>query len=48
MENLVWKSVEVFLSETLREQTIGIREIAEGLWEVRFSHLILGLSMKRP
>ena len=37
-----WKSEPVFLSETLRGQTIGLAEIADDRWQIYFGNLELG------
>jgi len=37
-----WKSEPVFLSETLRGQTIGLAEIADERWQIYFGNLELG------
>jgi transposase InsO family protein len=42
-----WKNQEVFLSETLRGENIGLRASADGKWEVRFCHKILGTMDER-
>ena len=37
-----WKGGELFLSETLRGETIGLHAVSDGIWEIRFCHLVLG------
>lgn len=37
-----WKGGELFLSETLRGETIGLRAVSDGIWEIRFCYLVLG------
>jgi putative transposase len=37
-----WQNQEVFLSETLRGETIGLAEVADGRWQVRFCQMVLG------
>jgi putative transposase len=37
-----WQGKEVFLSETLRGETIGLAGLADGRWQVRFCQMVLG------
>lgn len=42
-----WKGGELFISETLRGETIGLRAVSDGIWELRFCHLVLGTLNER-
>jgi transposase InsO family protein len=37
-----WHGAEIFLSETLRGETIGLRELPNARWEIRFGPMMLG------
>lgn len=42
-----WKGREYFLSETLRRETIGLEEINDGQWALRYGKAVLGLLDER-
>jgi len=37
-----WNGLEVFLSETLQGETIGLQEIGDDRWEIRYGPMVLG------
>jgi hypothetical protein len=37
-----WRGQEIFVSEALRGEPIGIVEVADGQWAVHFGPLLLG------
>ena len=37
-----WHGAEIFLSETLRGEIIGLRELPNAQWEIRFGPMVLG------
>ncbi len=38
-----WHGMELFLSETLRGETIGLKEVSEGRWEIQYRKIVLGV-----
>jgi transposase InsO family protein len=42
-----WKGEQYFLSETLRRETIGLEEINDGQWALRYGKAVLGMVDER-
>jgi transposase InsO family protein len=40
---IMWKAKEVYVSQALTREPVGLRQIGESLWEVRFSFHTLGI-----
>jgi transposase InsO family protein len=40
---IMWKGAEVYVSQALTREPVGLRQIGESLWEVRFSFHTLGI-----
>ena len=37
-----WNGAELFLSGTLEGETIGIEEVGDGQWQIRYGTMVLG------
>lgn len=37
-----WRGMDLFLSETLRGETIGLEEVCDRKWEIRYGEMVLG------
>ena len=39
---MLWKGQEVYVSQTLKDEPVGLEEVSEGLWSLYFGPLLIG------